>query len=295
MAVLSMANDPIPDWVEQPAPRDPMVPGWATVRAIQRETPDVVTLTLELPADSRVAKRWPQPGQFNMLYLPGVGEVAISVSSANQDAATVQHTVRAVGSVTLAIRALRVGDSVGMRGPFGRPWPLEQARGSDLVIIGGGIGLAPLRSAIESIAQHRGTYGQVHILIGARTPADLLYSHEYDAWRSHGMVVIPTVDRADAQWKGKVGVVPLLLRSVRADPSRTFLFTCGPEVMMRFVVYQALASGFPKERVYLSLERNMKCGIGVCGHCQLGPYFLCKDGPVLHFGQLEPFFFVEEL
>jgi NAD(P)H-flavin reductase len=273
---------------------DSMLPSVATITSVQAELPGTATYTLQLQdAAARHAYRF-LPGQFNMLYLPGIGEAAISISSDPGCPAVLQHTIRVAGNVTQAIERLRTGDAIGLRGPYGSAWPVAAARGGDLILVAGGIGLAPLRPAIYHILRHRDNFGKVTILVGARTPADLLYPGEYDSWRTHEVEVIASVDRADKSWKGRVGVVPMLFYLLRPEARRTTVFTCGPEIMMRFVVYEALARRIPKERIFVSLERNMKCAIGFCGHCQYGPAFLCKEGPVLSYDRIEPFFSVEE-
>ncbi|HSG16075.1 MAG TPA: FAD/NAD(P)-binding protein [Anaerolineae bacterium] len=273
---------------------DPMLPRTAVITGIQHDTADTATYSLAL-ANPAVAERYRfLPGQFNMLCLSGIGEAAISISSDPGRPEKLLHTIREAGNVTKAIARLRKGDLIGVRGPFGSAWPMEKAEGKDLIFVGGGIGLPPLRPAIYHVARHRERYGQVTILAGARSPADLLYPDEYDAWRERDMDVVVTVDRADDGWRGHVGVVPMMFYQLRPDPQRTFVFSCGPEIMMRFVIYEALARRIPKEDIYLSLERNMKCAVGFCGHCQYGPFFLCKEGPVLSFDRVEPFFGVEE-
>jgi NAD(P)H-flavin reductase len=275
-------------------PADPMVPFTAIIKGIQRDTGDIATYHLAF-ADPAVAAGYRfLPGQFNMLHLPGIGEVAISISSDPAHPETLLHTIREAGNVTGAIARLKKGDLIGVRGPYGSAWPVEEAEGNDLIFVSGGLGLPPLRPAIYHVARHRQRYGQVIVLAGARSPADLLFPDEYDVWREKDIEVIVTVDRADDNWRGHVGVVPMMFYKLRPDPRKTIVFTCGPEIMMRFVIYEALARRIPKERIYLSLERNMKCAIGFCGHCQFGPFFLCKEGPVLSFDRLEPFFGVEE-
>ncbi len=271
-----------------------MLPHWAAIAKIQDETPGVATYALEFQDLAfRTAYSF-LPGQFNMLYLPGIGEVAISISSDPETPHELLHTIRVAGNVTQAIERLKVGDQIGVRGPYGSAWPVEVARGEDLIFVAGGIGLAPLRPAIYHVIRHRAEYGKITILAGARSPEDMLYHDEFDAWREHDIEVIPTVDRADESWQGRVGVVPMLFYSLRPDPRNTTVFTCGPEIMMRFVAYEAMARRIPTERVFVSLERNMKCAVGFCGHCQYGPTFLCKEGPVLSFAQIEPFYNVEE-
>jgi NAD(P)H-flavin reductase len=274
--------------------RDPMVPYAAVIEKIIHETADTATYTVVFK-DAVVQEQYQfLPGQFNMLYLPGIGEAAISISSDPADPGTLHHTIREAGTVTGALARHRVGDTIGIRGPYGSAWPVEAAVDMDLIIVSGGIGLAPLRPVVYHVIGHRSDYGKVTVLCGARSPVDILYPDEFDSWRDHDIEVIVTVDRADKNWSGHVGVVPMMFYSLRPDHSRTIVFTCGPEIMMRFVVYEALARRIDKGRIYLSLERNMKCAVGFCGHCQYGPAFLCKDGPVLSFEQIEPFFGVEE-
>jgi NAD(P)H-flavin reductase len=275
-------------------PVDPMLPRPAVIQAIKPEAAGVFTFSMAFtnPAD-RDAYRF-EPGQFNMLYLPGFGEVAISVSSDPRETQVLGHTVRIAGKVTRAISRLKEGDIVGVRGPFGSHWPLERAVGKNLIIVAGGIGLPPLRPVILSVLSHRDAYGRVLLLYGARTPADLLYTREFGRWREAGLEVNVTVDVGDESWRGKVGVVPQLFYFVRMEHKNTLALTCGPEIMMRFVIYEALARRIPKDAIYISMERNMKCAVGFCGHCQYGPNFICKQGPVLNFAAVEPFFGKED-
>jgi NAD(P)H-flavin reductase len=251
------------------------------------------------------------PGQFNMLYVPGVGEAAISIAGTTATG-LLQHTIRSVGAVTRAIELGGVGMSLGLRGPFGRGWPLKlasdsgddrqtlsrrsYARNGDVVIVAGGIGLAPLRSMVMHIAAHREEYGSVHLVIGARTPDDLLYQDEYVDWRSQRITVDCTVDRGSPDWKGQIGVVTLLLERLEIPQlARTTLMTCGPEVMMRYAAKSALGRRIPEQQIFVTLERNMNCAIGLCGHCQLGPAFICKDGPVFPYNSVSPLLRVQEL
>ena len=270
-----------------------IAPWWAKIAEITAEAEGVRTYWLEF-TDKSVRDNYRfAPGQFNMVYLPGYGEAAISISSHPDKPGLIGHTIRFVGNLTHAISRLNRGAMLGLRGPFGTPWPMAELAGQDVVIAAGGIGLAPLRPAIYYILDHRADFGKVTLIYGARTPADLLYPREYDAWRAKDMDVMITVDRGDEAWKGQVGVVPILFYRLRLKAEQTVLFTCGPEIMMRFVVFEGLARRIPQERIFLSMERNMKCGQGFCGHCQLGPYFICKEGPVFHFDQLAGFFNVE--
>ncbi len=249
----------------------------------QRETADVVTLFLEPPEGTPFAF---QPGQFNMLYVFGVGEVPISISGPAYDPIPVVHTIRAVGAITRALVNLKPGAWVGVRGPFGTAWPLKAAEGKDVVIVAGGIGLAPLRPAIYHLLRHRDAYGQVVILYGARTPHDLLYRRELERWRGRfDLEVLVTVDRSTRDWRGHVGVVTTLFKMAEPyfNPANTLALVCGPEIMMRYTARELLDRGVPEAHIYLSLERNMKCGQGFCGHCQYGPLFICKDGPVFPY------------
>jgi NAD(P)H-flavin reductase len=276
-----------------PAPHDdPICPLPAVVCTIEPETPGVRTYHLEFADPARQARYRAAPGQFNMLYLPGIGEVAISVSGGPADgrAAGIAHTIRTVGRVTKALESLKPGAMLGMRGPYGSCWPLEQARGRDVVVVAGGLGLAPLRLAITALLEHRPDYGRLILLYGARQPTDLLYVADYAGWERQGLELSVTVDRADISWHGNVGVVPSLIRRLAIDPARTTMLICGPEIMMRFSVAEALADGLSGRDIFVSLERNMHCAVGLCGHCQLGPDFICKDGPVFDYHRLARFF-----
>jgi NAD(P)H-flavin reductase len=257
---------------------------------------DVATYHLSFD-DSAIAAAYQfQPGQFNMLYLPGFGEVPISLSADPNSSTTWAHTVRAVGNVTQQLARLRVGDTLGLRGPFGSCWPLSTAVGHDVVVVTGGLGLAPLRPAIYELLRHASLFRSLTLLYGSRSPDTILFEQELPEWSKRGLQVQLTVDRADPTWSGRIGVVTLLLDQLPLnDPQRTSLFTCGPEVMMRFVGKSALARGIPEQQIWLSMERNMQCAIGLCGHCQLGPTFICKDGPVYRHDQLAPFLNVEGL
>lgn len=237
-----------------------------------------------------------QPGQFNMLYLPGVGESAISMSGDAETEDGWVHTVRVAGNVTRTLENLRRGDTLGVRGPFGTGWPMDQLLGSDVVVVAGGLGLAPVRSLIYHFLRHRADFGQIWLIIGARSPEGLLFQAEYDEWRRQGIDVQVTVDRAITGWSGQIGVVTVLLDRLRfADAGRTRLVTCGPEVMMKYAAASGIQRGIAADRIWLALERNMQCAAGFCGHCLLGPAFLCKDGPVLRFDRIQPYLMVESL
>ena len=274
---------------------NPWVAHSARIVDIRPEVPGVATYDLVFDNPDIATDYQFEPGQFNMLYLPGYGESAISISSDPSRQGTLSHTIRVAGNVTQAIARKNKGDHIGLRGPFGSSWPVDSYRGNDVVIACGGIGLAPLRPAIYHILNHRADYGRVILLYGARAPKDLLYTSEYDAWRDKGLEVEITVDIGDPNWKGHIGVVPVLFYRLRLDPKQTVVMTCGPEIMMRFVVFEALARRVHPEDIFVSLERNMSCAMGFCGHCQFGPHFVCKDGPVFDFQQVEPFFNLEDL
>jgi NAD(P)H-flavin reductase len=269
-----------------------MVPLPAPILRVTRETADTVTLRLGPPGG-----RLPfVPGQFNMLYLFGVGEVAVSLSGDPARDGEVVHTLRGVGSVTRPMVVLRRGAVLRVRGPYGRGWPLEELRGRDVLLVAGGIGLAPLRPVLYSILARRGDYGRVTVLYGARSPRELLYRRELARWRRRRDLDLGViVDHADLSWDGEVGVVTALLAQAPLEADRVVALLCGPEVMMRFTVRDLLARGIPAEAIHVSLERNMKCALGHCGRCQLAPIFVCKDGPVLRFDRIAPFFGRREL
>ena len=265
---------------------DPMLPSQFRIRRIRRELADTFTLELESLNDHTVMQFL--PGQFTMLYHFGVGEVPISISGNPGQPETLVHTIRAVGTVTHAMQKLKKGDVVGVRGPYGTAWPVKEARGDDVVIVAGGIGLAPLRPAIYEILTHRELYGNVAILYGTRTPDTILYRDELEKWRSRfDMEVQVTVDNADATWRSSIGVVTKLISRTNFDPMDTTALVCGPEIMMRFATIELLRQGISTDDIYISMERNMQCAIGYCGHCQYGPAFICKDGPVFQYSQIE--------
>jgi sulfhydrogenase subunit gamma (sulfur reductase) len=261
----------------------------ATIVEKIREAEDIDTYRLRF-VDEQVRRSYRfAAGQFNMVYLFGVGEVAISIVSDPGEPESLDHTIRGVGRVTKAIAQLQPGDELGIRGPFGSGWPLEAIRGKDIVIVTGGLGCAPVVGAIEYIFRRRNQYGAVTILHGVKTPHDLLYRERFDAWRRQpDTQVLLTSDQPDKTWHYHVGVVTELFEQVAVDPARTMVLMCGPEIMMRLGVSILMQRGIPATAIYASLERHMECGIGLCGHCQLGPYFLCKDGPVMRYDRVAP-------
>ncbi len=249
------------------------------------ETGNTVTLTLA-PASGEPLPSF-LPGQFNMFYAFGIGEAAISISGDPSSKGPLVHTVRAVGRVSQALARLRPGEFAGVRGPYGRAWPLEEAPGKDVVIVAGGLGLAPLRPVLYRLLAERSRYGRIEVIYGARTPADLIYYSELQSWRHRTDVRVQvTVDSADRSWNGDVGVVTQRIPDSRFDPERTLALVCGPEIMMRYVAQSLIARGIAPHAIWLSMERNMKCAIAQCGHCQFGPLFLCRDGPVFPYSQI---------
>jgi len=235
------------------------------------------------------------PGQFNMVYVPGVGEVAISISS-DPDDEDLEHTIRIVGRTTRVIEQLGPGDFVGLRGPYGNGWPLLEARFKDVLVVTGGLGCAPVSGAIDYMFRRRASYGHLTILHGVKKPADLVHRARFEAWRREpDTTVLLTTDQPDRAWRARTGVVTELFEEVEIDSSRTTVLICGPGVMMHYAVRTLRARGIGDDRIYLSLERNMKCAVGWCGHCQLGPEFVCKDGPIFPVSRLGRFFEVRGL
>lgn len=234
------------------------------------------------------------PGQYNMLYVFGYGEVAISLSGSPLQPDELVHTIKAVGAVTEALERLQEQDTIGIRGPFGNGWPLDY-KAKDVLLIAGGIGIAPLRSAIYQLIKNRNRHRNITLLCGARTPDDLLYQKEIPIWEKEGITVRTCVDRADADFKGSVGVVTTLIGKHLPDPKNTLVLTCGPEIMLKFAFHELMRHGASEENIFLSLERNMQCSTGFCGHCQLGPYFLCKDGPIFSYDTVKDLLQIKEL
>jgi NAD(P)H-flavin reductase len=285
---MTVSNTHVPAGV-----MSPMVPSLATITSVSKETADTATFKLRVAGRESFSF---EPGQFNMLYAFGVGEAAISISGDPDDPGTLVHTVRAVGSVTDALLRMKRGDTIGVRGPYGSAWPLDRAKGRDVVIVTGGIGLAPLRPAIYQLLDRRSEFDHVSVLYGARSSTEMLYRRELERWRGRFDVDFQaTVDRGGPGWNGDVGVVTSLIPRARFDPIDTVAFVCGPEIMMRFTVRELLARGVPADAIYVSMERNMRCGIGFCGHCQYGPEFVCKDGPVFRFDQVARLFSIREV
>ena len=280
---------------------DPMIPEPYRIRRVQNNTHDTFTIEIE-PGNGHPRPSF-SPGQFNMLYIFGVGEIPVSIANGMSSSNGFIHTTRVVGVVTQALRKLKRGGMLGVRGPFGSRWPIEEAEGKDAVIVAGGIGLAPLRPVLAELLtakrgplKRRKEYQKVVLLYGARTPEDLLDLKDLEKWRrSFNLEVYVTVDRAAGNWRGSVGVVPALIPHAPFDPFNAVALVCGPEIMMRFAVAGLLKRGLRENQIYLSMERNMKCAVGFCGHCQYGPAFICKDGPVFRYDRISWIFQKREI
>jgi NAD(P)H-flavin reductase len=282
---LTPSNDP-----------DPMTPRVARVRKRRRESAGVYTLHLELEAEDRREGDFFEPGRFNMLTVLGVGEIPVSLSAAPKEPGQVVHTVRGVGPVSKALTRLRPGDAVGLRGPFGTGWPVDAAAGKDVLLVAGGLGVAPLRSALHRLLARRERYGRLLLIYGTRSPEDIVFRRELGALRGRFDVEVEvTVDHAVSAWHGHVGVVTRLIARADFDPPHSIAFVCGPEIMMRFAVAGLLEAGLHEQMVYVSLERNMKCAVGLCGHCQLGGLFICREGPVLRHDRVRTLLSSREL
>lgn len=278
------------------SPVNPWTTHSAEIVDVEAEIPGVATYHLRL-ADAAARRVYScAPGRFNMLYLPGVGESAISVSGFSPATESWLHTVRTAGGVTQTLARLGRGGKLALRGPFGTAWPVEQLAGRDVLFVAGGIGLAPLRPAVEWALENQAALGRLTLLYGARSPGTILYAAQLEAWRARGMHVDVTVDRTDPGWMGRVGVVTLLVDRLRPlDPRNTVMLACGPDVMMRYTARSGLDRGLSPQQIWLSLERNMQCAAGFCGHCQLGPAFVCKDGPVFRYDRMAPYLETEDL
>ena len=272
------------------AKNNPLEPIPFRIERAEQELSDCFTLTL----DCKNAPFEFKPGQFNMLYVFGHGEVPISMSGDPAKPEKLVHTIRNVGSVTAALQNLKAGDTVGVRGPFGSPWPLEQAKGKDIIVMAGGLGLAPLRPALYHLLANKDDYGAITLLYGTRTPETILFADELAQWAEQIDVAI-TVDSAGSDWQGHVGVVTELLDGRTIDPEGTAALLCGPEIMMRFCAHALRDQGLDSSQIHVSMERNMKCALGHCGRCQYGPYFICHDGPVFAFEKVARLFGIREV
>ena len=275
---------------------DTWMPLPARILSVQRENINTLTFRMQIVDDViRRMYRW-IPGQFNMLYAPGVGEAAISVSSDSEERDTLEHTIRVVGSVTRSIEQIGESGLIGLRGPFGSGWPTDQLDGRDVIMVAGGIGLAPLRPMVYWLLRHRERCKRVVLLFGCRSPDDRVFARELEQWAEESAIdVLVTVDNPTEGWTGPVGVVTNLLRRIKVNAERTIVMVCGPPILNRVAAWQFLQLHVPPEQVFVSLERNMNCGFGRCGHCQYGSKFVCTDGPVFCYADIADIFGKEEI
>jgi sulfhydrogenase subunit gamma (sulfur reductase) len=264
------------------------LPRMATIKGMRPETIDVTTFQITLNGTNGESRFEYESGQFAEVSILGVGEAPISITSTPTRPETLEFSIRRVGQLTNALHELKVGDKIGIRGPFGNSFPLKELEGQNMLIIGGGIGLAPMRSVILNLFDNRKKYGKIDIIYGARSPQDLVFKSEYEEWQKvENTNLYLTVDRGDEEWKGNVGLVPDFLREINPSPENTTGITCGPPIMIKFTV-QALAElGFTSEHIITTMERRMKCGVGKCGRCNIGGKYVCLDGPVFTLKQLE--------
>jgi NAD(P)H-flavin reductase len=268
-----------------------LLPAKYQIKSAVQETHDVFTLTLS-PLKEKIPAFL--PGQFHMLYLFGLGEIPISTSGDPSKKDELVYTIRSVGAVTRAMQGLKKGDEIGVRGPFGTYWPLSQ-NDCDVLMIAGGLGLAPLRPAIYYLASHRKQFKKITLLYGTRTPDDILFKDEWQQWKNQGFDIEISMDRADPRWSGYVGFVTALIRPRLTHPENTIVLACGPEVMMKNAVKELQSAKVDERAIHLSMERNMQCAIGCCGHCQFGPFFVCKDGPVFSLDRIKSWLAIKEL
>lgn len=268
-----------------------LIPEFYPLHSFRRENSDVFSLEIQLKEHFFF-----QPGQFNMLCLPGIGEVAISISGDPEESSSLRHTIREVGSVTEVMAKMKKGDLLGIRGPFGQGWPIKKLSGKDLLLVAGGLGIAPLRPLIHLAKNNRGDFSRIILLYGVKKPENFIFSRELARWEKKiNLEVWKIVEIGDENWQAEVGLITDLLPKISLDPKRTVMFTCGPEIMMRFAALTALEVGLKEENIFLSLERNMKCATGFCGHCLYGPFFICRDGPVFPYHRLKNLLPIQEL
>lgn len=269
-----------------PAIESIYVPTLAWISKIQPLTPLEKLFTIELPRGQSLGHK---PGQFVQVSVCGVGEAPISISSSpSRSNGKFEMCVRRVGDVTSALHRMKEGDQIGVRGPFGRGFPIEQFEGRDILIAAGGLALAPVRSVINQVLDNRKKYGRFIILYGAKTPAELLFTEEREEWkRREDVEYLETVDRGTPEWTGNVGVITTLFPKISVNPRNTIAITEGPPVMYRFVIMELLGKGIPEDQIWVSLERRMKCGVGKCGHCQIDHFYCCQHGPSFNYAEIK--------
>ncbi len=270
---------------------NPFIPTEATIKKVKTETTEVSTFSLAFN-DRQAHEAFEHgPGQYNMVSLPGIGEAPISISSSPQRRESFDHTIRFVGRVTNLWRQLGVGDSLGIRGPFGKPWPHEQLPGKHVVVIAGGTGIAPVKPVIDTVMEDRGAVKSMTILYGAKNARELVFADQFDGWTSRGAQIHLSVDQGRTlDWPFHVGVVTTLFDRLKTPPDDSIVLMSGPEIMMRFCVLDLLNRGFSGANIYISLERRMECGVRMCGHCQTGPKYVCQDGPVFSYDEIQHIF-----
>jgi sulfhydrogenase subunit gamma (sulfur reductase) len=269
---------------------DPHTPHVAVIDQRTQEAPNIFSLRLQYE-DTDVQEAFAfDPGQFNMVTLFGVGEIPISIVNDPIDSHFFDHTIRVVGRVSEGMSKLQPGDRVGIRGPFGRGWPLERIKGKDVLLITGGLGCAPLVSVIRYLLRRREDYGHIHILQGVKHANDLIWRDQYEAWATMRDVnILLAADVVSKGWTGQQGMVTELIDQLSLRPQRTIVMLCGPELMMLAAIANLREKSIQDGNIWFSMERNMQCGIGQCGHCQIGPKYVCQDGPVFCYLELADF------
>ena len=270
---------------------DPHFPHVAVIDQRIQEAPSIFTLRLQYE-DTGVQEAFEfAPGQFNMVTLFGVGEIPISIVNDPLDSHFFDHTIRVVGRVSEGMSKLQPGDRLGIRGPFGRGWPMDRIKGKDVLLITGGLGCAPLVSVIRYLLRRRDDYGHVHILQGVKHSNDLIWREQYDEWaKIRDVNIMLAADVAEKGWTGQQGMVTELIDQISLRPQRTVVLLCGPELMMLAAVASLRELEIQDSNIWFSMERNMQCGIGQCGHCQIGPQYVCQDGPVFCYSEMADFF-----
>jgi NAD(P)H-flavin reductase len=279
-----------------------MTPSLFRIGSFKKESNDVFTMSFQPVGDVQKIGSGRKngvhfaPGQFNMIYVFGLGEVPLSISGDPAPGFPLVHTTRAVGAVTKGMFSKRVGDVVGIRGPFGNSWPVEKAVGKDLILIAGGIGLAPLRPVIYNVLTRRNDFKKVILLLGSRSPSEMIFKDEIKQWKKPGQIEAHiTVDRGSASWQGSIGVVTRFIPRIAFDPDNAIAMICGPEIMMHFTIDALQKRQMSLDKIYVSMERNMKCAAGFCGHCQFGSHFICKNGPIFPYSEIRNIFRIPEV
>ena len=271
-------------------PDSPFLPLRARILETQDLTPDVKLFRVEIEDPGARANFRHRPGQFAFLSAFGTGESPFTFAGYPSPEGVLEFAIRRVGTVTAALHELEPGEVVGVRGPFGNTFPLEEYRGKNIIIIGGGIGLAPLRPVIQAVLNNRGDYGELLVIYGARTPADLVFAHEFPSWAEAPRTRVElTVDRGDGSWQGRVALVPTVLKELKPSAENAITVTCGPPIMIRFVLVELKALNFAPAQIVTTLESKMKCGLGKCARCNIGEKYVCQDGPVFSFSEISRF------